>query len=68
MANIHLRFTLFSAFYSPLTATMTGNFPSGNAFYHEAKSADRTAQTSQAKLAIGNTGVQITPKHHGEFQ
>ena len=35
MAKIHLQFTLFSAFYSPLISTMTGGFLAEEGFDYE---------------------------------
>ena len=35
MSKLHIQFTLFSAFYSPLISTMTGNFLAEEGFEYE---------------------------------
>ena len=35
MPKLHIQFTLFSAFYSPLISTMTGNFLAEEDFEYE---------------------------------
>ena len=35
MPKLHIQFTLFSAFYSPLISTMTGNFLAEEGFEYE---------------------------------
>ena len=69
MAKIHIQFTLFSAFYSPLIATMTGNFLSEEGFEYEwsvaepavsalAALADGTAQVVQSTISQGFSSLE----------
>ncbi len=75
MAKIHIQFTLFSAFYSPLISTMTGNFLSEEGFEYEWSVAkpgisalealeDGTAQVVQSTISQGFTSLEkgIMPK------
>ena len=69
MAKIHLQFTLFSAFYSPLISTMTGNFLVAEGLYYEWSVAepgvsalnaleDGTAQVVQSTISQGFTSLE----------
>ena len=78
MAKIHIQFTLFSAFYSPLISTMTGNFLSEEGLEFDWSVAkpgisalealeDGTAQVVQSTISQGFTslekGIKPKPKH-----
>ena len=56
MAKIHIQFTLFSAFYSPLISTMTGNFLSEEGFDYEWSVAEPGVSALEA-LAAGTAQV-----------
>ena len=69
MAKIHIQFTLFSAFYSPLISTMTGNFLAEEGFDYEwsvaepgvsalAALADGTAQVVQSTISQGFSSLE----------
>ena len=69
MAKIHLQFTLFSAFYSPLISTMTGNFLVEEGLDYEWSVAepgvsaltaldDGTAQVVQSTISQGFTSLE----------
>ncbi len=69
MAKIHLQFTLFSAFYSPLISTMTGNFLVAEGLYYEWSVAepgvsalnaleDGTAQVVQSTISQGFASLE----------
>ena len=69
MAKIHIQFTLFSAFYSPLISTMTGNFLAEEGFEYEwsvaepgvsalAALADGTAQVVQSTISQGFSSLE----------
>lgn len=69
MAKIHLQFTLFSAFYSPLISTMTGNFLAEEGFEYDWSIAkpgisalkaleDGTAQLVQSTISQGFTSLE----------
>ena len=75
MAKIHIQFTLFSAFYSPLISTMTGDFLSEEGFEYEWSVAKPgisalealeggTAQVVQSTISQGFTSLEkgIMPK------
>ena len=78
MAKIHLQFTLFSAFYSPLISTMTGGFLAEEGFDYEWSVAEPgvsalkalengTAQVVQSTISQGfaslEKGNQPAPRH-----
>lgn len=78
MAKIHIQFTLFSAFYSPLISTMTGGFLKEEGFdvdWSVAKPGvsalkaleDGTAQVVQSTISQGfsslEKGIQPSPRH-----
>ena len=52
LPKIHIQFTLFSAFYSPLISTMTGNFLSEEGFDYEWSVAEPGESALEA-LAAG---------------
>ena len=56
MPKIHIQFTLFSAFYSPLISTMTGNFLSEEGFEYEWSVAEPGVSALEA-LADGSAQV-----------
>jgi len=69
MAKIHIQFTLFSAFYSPLISTMTGNFLADEGFDYEwsvaepgvsalEALADGTAQVVQSTISQGFSSLE----------
>jgi NitT/TauT family transport system substrate-binding protein len=69
MAKIHIQFTLFSAFYSPLISTMTGNFLADEGFEYEWSVAepgvsalealtDGTAQVVQSTISQGFSSLE----------
>jgi len=69
MAKIHLQFTLFSAFYSPLISTMTGGFLADEGFDFEWSVADPgvsalnaledgTAQVVQSTISQGFASLE----------
>ncbi|ADE39714.1 ABC transporter substrate-binding protein [Candidatus Puniceispirillum marinum] len=69
MAKIHLQFTLFSAFYSPLISTMTGSFLAEEGFEYDWSVAepgvsalnaleDGTAQVVQSTISQGFTSLE----------
>ena len=69
MVKIHIQFTLFSAFYSPLISTMTGNFLAEEGFDYEwsvaepgvsalAALADGTAQVVQSTISQGFSSLE----------
>jgi len=69
MAKIHLQFTLFSAFYSPLISTMTGGFLADEGFDFEWSVAepgvsalnaleDGTAQIVQSTISQGFASLE----------
>ncbi len=69
MAKIHIQFTLFSAFYSPLISTMTGNFLAEEGFDYEwsvaepgvsalEALADGTAQVVQSTISQGFSSLE----------
>ena len=78
MAKIHLQFTLFSAFYSPLISTMTGSFLAEEGFEYDWSVAepgvsalnalqDGTAQVVQSTISQGfaslENGYQPEARH-----
>ena len=69
MARIHIQFTLFSAFYSPLISTMTGNFLKEEGFDYEWSVAEPgvsalealtngTAQVVQSTISQGFSSLE----------
>ena len=69
MAKIHLQFTLFSAFYSPLISTMTGSFLAEEGFEYDWSVAepgvsalnalqDGTAQVVQSTISQGFASLE----------
>ena len=60
MAKIHIQFTLFSAFYSPLISTMTGNFLSEEGFDYEWSVAEPGVSALEALSAGTAQVVQST--------
>lgn len=69
MAKIHIQFTLFSAFYSPLISTMTGGFLSEEGLEYDWSIAkpgisalealeDGTAQVVQSTISQGFTSLE----------
>ena len=56
LPKIHIQFTLFSAFYSPLISTMTGNFLSKEGFDYEWSVAEPGVSALEA-LAAGTAQV-----------
>ena len=69
MASIHIQFTLFSAFYSPLISTMTGNFLTEEGFAYDwsvaepgvsalEALADGTAQVVQSTISQGFSSLE----------
>ena len=75
MAKIHIQFTLFSAFYSPLISTMTGNFLKDEGLDYEWSIAkpgisalkaleDNVAQVAQSTISQGFMSLErgIKPK------
>ena len=69
MPKIHIQFTLFSAFYSPLISAMTGNFLSEEGFEYEwsvaepgvsalAALTDGTAQVVQSTISQGFSSLE----------
>ena len=69
MPKIHIQFTLFSAFYSPLISTMTGNFLADEGFEYEwsvaepgvsalEALADGTAQVVQSTISQGFSSLE----------
>ena len=69
MAKIHIQFTLFSAFYSPLISTMTGSFLAAEGFEYDWSVAepgvsalnaleDGTAQVVQSTISQGFTSLE----------
>ena len=78
MSKLHIQFTLFSAFYSPLISTMTGNFLTEEGFDYEWSIAkpgtsalnalrEGTAHVVQSTISQGFTslerGEQPTSRH-----
>ena len=69
MPKIHLQFTLFSAFYSPLISTMTGNFLADEGFDYDWSVAkpgvsalealmDGKAQVAQSTISQGFSSLE----------